>query len=41
MNGYDMVYLIEETIEYGRPDFDGNYVVIAYYLPIISTGNTE
>ncbi len=24
MDGYDVVYLIEETIEYGNPEFDGN-----------------
>jgi len=33
MDGYDMVYLIEETIEYGRPEFDGNRVVLTYELP--------
>ena len=33
MDGYDMVYLIEETIEHGHPYFDNNEVVITYYLP--------
>ncbi|WP_158306678.1 hypothetical protein [Thermococcus sp. AM4] len=33
MDGYDMVYLIEETIEYGHVDFSGDYAVVTYYLP--------
>jgi len=33
MDGYDVVYLIEETIEYGNPEFDGDRVVLTYDLP--------
>jgi len=30
MDGYDMVYLIEEAIEYGRVSFDGSRAIITY-----------
>jgi len=33
MDGYDMIYVIEETIEYGHVYFDGDRAVITYYLP--------
>ncbi|WP_297490137.1 hypothetical protein [Thermococcus sp.] len=33
MDGYEMVYLIEDTIEYGHVHFSGDKVVITYYLP--------
>ncbi|MBP1911841.1 hypothetical protein [Thermococcus stetteri] len=33
MDGYDVVYLIEDAIEYGRAYFYGDRVVILYYLP--------
>ncbi len=33
MDGYDIVYLIEETIEYGNVYFDGSKAVITYRLP--------
>ena len=33
MDGYDVVYLIEQTIEYGDAHFYGDKVVITYYLP--------
>ncbi len=33
MNGYEMVYLIEQTIEYGNVHFYGSRVVITYYVP--------
>jgi len=33
MDGYDVVYLIEDTIEYGDVHFSGDRAVITYYLP--------
>jgi hypothetical protein len=33
MNGYDIVYLIEDAIEYGHVYFYGDRAVILYYLP--------
>ena len=33
MDGYDLVYVIEETIEYGHVHFEGDRAVITYYLP--------
>ena len=33
MDGYDVVYLIEDAIEYGHVHFSGDRAVITYYLP--------